>query len=172
MKIIVNCTKEHLKKAKYCQLVLSKHFHAKEDKKIVDYFTDTSNNCWIAVALHDIFPYCDVGDTEITNSHRIESTWFPDVIYWQIDLPEIAQEKIKEFDAIANRFDKVKHSLVILTEEEKEERAEMRMAELKPFSFEIFISEHCLPYILDYNKFNIEQVKKIIEEAPHLELVE
>jgi hypothetical protein len=176
MIIKVNCTREHLKKAMYCSLIPDKFFHRVEKTSYLD-FVETESNCWIAVALHDIFPFCDVSDcvSNATRQHLIE---FPDKRLWTLVLPDIAQRMIAKFDSYASKK-VVEYTIdgdVVkiprnLTLEEKEDSAKNRMTELEPFSFDIEIDSYSLDLILEYNDFNLKEIKEIIEKAPHLEIV-
>ena len=181
MKLTIKCTREHLERAMFCGTPdLSKLFHQEEA------FQDTTSNCWIALACHDIFPYCSVSNDEITNSQRVQEhtnqVWneegtekwtigdstnplgFTDEFIWRIDLPQIAQDEIRKFDKCLER----NNSGSILS---LEITLDKRMR-LEPFEFEVDISPNALNLILLYNDFNLQSFKSIIEKAPHLELTE
>jgi hypothetical protein len=141
-KLLVHCTKEHLEIAKYCQIDKSKHFHISSDSPNV--------NCWIAVALHDIFPMCSVDFNYVSNS--IRKIKRVDKEYWQIDLPGIATENIGLFDSART--------------------IEKRM-KLEPFSFEIEFSQETFEAILRCNGFKCQQdFFAVCKKVEHLTLTE
>lgn len=132
-KIKVNCTKEHLEKAKYCTTKMN-----------------VSQNCWIAVALHDIFPECNVRSSYIDNmSSLLEGK--TNKLHWKIKLPKIAQYNIILFD-------------MCKTIEEREK--------LEPFSFEIEFDQNTFETILKCNGFSHQQFKDKVSSTKHLQLTE
>jgi hypothetical protein len=157
MKIKVNCTKEHLEKAKYCGIP------TENSTWNVGKHAGIPNNCWIAVALHDLFPYCSVrwgksrkdiwkNSMSVCNHTRVET--FLDTKYWEVKLPKIAVSNIKLFDDCTN----VKFI---------EERIKAREA-LEPFSFEIDIPEDILNIILEENEYTLKNVQDILDNSDHL----
>ncbi len=80
IKIKVDCTKEHLEKAKWCDIDANKHTSSISN--------NIGSNCWIAVAVQDILPNAYVSPSTITN---LQSTWV-------INLPENAKSQIRLFD--------------------------------------------------------------------------
>ena len=176
MKLTIKCTKEHLKKALYCGTSLVERLPNK------DFSTNVGSNCWIAVACHDVFPFCDVSEDYISNEGRIETHFdgkgcpklnpfeFRDEMTWKIELPFKAIDMIKAFDS-AIRQPSVALEQGESTIEFEERKAQTRL-QLKPFEFEVVIPKESLNLILKYNDFNLDSFKKIINKTSHLQYVE
>lgn len=144
-KLTIHCTQEHLEKAKWCGIDESKQLHT--EGALIDRVT---NNCWIAVAVQDIFPLSDTTPCRITNNYRIIQDM--DTICWSIELPETAKEEIVKFDDCRS--------------------IEKRM-ELEPFSFTVDIPQETLDIIMQCNGLrNMQELNEIVFRTPHLELVE
>ena len=80
LKIRIDCTKEHLEKAKYCELLQRANFEK--------FNKDPLSNCWVALACSDIFPYCIVNGLKIVSKNRT----------WEIRLPSYVSDEIANFD--------------------------------------------------------------------------
>lgn len=133
--LTIHCTKEHLKKASKCNSLAA----------------GVSENCWIAVAVREIFPGCNVGRTCIVNESRVFNEI--DIRAWSIELPEIATKNIDKFDA---------------TNPSSKERMT-----LEPFSFTVDIPQETLDIIMQCNGLkSMAEMNEIIFRTPHLELVE
>lgn len=148
MKIKIDCTKEHLEAARFCDT--SKIIMI--DGKLFE--VGLAQSCWIAVACQDIFPYCDVNILQdipyISNDFRYSYRIYDDKYNWAIELPEFVTHLISIFDN--SSFEGRK--------------------ELNPFSFEIDIDNETLDKILDCNGFNLDNLLEVIKNTEHLSLVE
>lgn len=135
----IECTREHLEKSKWCSIDPTKHAI-----KGVNLNTPI-NNCWIASAVNDIFPFAQVSDRiDPPDLDNLDSD------YWHMMLPEKARNMIQKFD----QCETVKERL-----------------ELKPFSFEVEIDDETLDLILKYYGYDIEGLFSKITEINHLNLV-
>lgn len=132
-KLTIHCTKQHLRQAMKCNSLAA----------------GVSENCWVAVAVQEIFPKCNVGRSCIVNESRVYNEI--DKISWRIELPEIATENIRKFDATKPNS--------------KERRA------LEPFSFTVYIPQNTLDIIMQCNGFRcMGEFVDAVFHTPHLEL--
>lgn len=149
--LTIHCTKEHLDKALLCGTP-----------------TDSgpvAQNCWIALAVQDIFPMATVGTTSISNTLRCYA--LKDHEGWSIELPEEAKAAIVDFDRPLIGWNSKHDSL-----EELERRLQDRRA-LQPFSFTVSIPQETLGIIMCCNGLkSMQEVKNIVSKTPHLELCE
>lgn len=84
-KINVQCTKEHLEKAKYCSLSGV-------------WNDEVGSSCWVAVAVRDIFPTCWVSTKRITDVIPYSFIGGESPLLWEINLPLEAITNINKFD--------------------------------------------------------------------------
>ncbi len=133
IKLEVNCSYKNLYLSRFCNLDARKHFT--ESPFNVD-------NCWIAVAVHEILPKAGVDGSLICNGYDESS--------YMIKLPEIAKDKISEFDSCRTIEERLK---------------------LKPFKFTVEIDEETLDKILKENNFSSNQWMNIVNNSEHLNLV-
>lgn len=141
MKIRIECTREHLEKSKFCATIKRKG--------------SVESNCWIAVAVADVFPGATVGSEIIEIYGNMETGFI------SIQLPEIAREQIIAFDSLSMRdFFKA------------EETARERLEKLKPFSFEVTLTDDQIKVINEVYGYSIKELEEIIEKTENFNLIE
>ena len=162
MKILIKCTRDSLSKARHCGLQ-SKSYgeYLTIDNKMLK--ANVAENCWIAVACQEIFPYCSVYNSlsaidcyaSSNNYWRINNYWrtesFNDPVFWELRLPDFVGANIEAFDDCTS--------------------SEERM-ELQPFEFTVDIEPKVLNTILECNGVNLDAFIEVIVNSDHLELVE
>lgn len=84
MKLRIDCTKEHLIKAKNCG--------------VNPFQIPVSKNCWVALACQDIFPECSVTYSSININYRCPGTLI------EMTIPRFVNKKIQEFDLLSKNI--------------------------------------------------------------------
>ena len=138
MKIEINCSQELLEKSKYCGTLLGS--------------CEISGNCWIALAVQEVFPNSTVGSSCV-------SLWFkklPDKIRLYLDLPQLAQNQIRNFDACS------------FGSSNPEVAAVKRLKNLQPFTFEIELTEEQVGVLLE--NISLPDLTECFAKSRHLTL--
>jgi len=138
MKIEINCSQELLEKSKYCGTGTEKLIAA--------------HNCWIALAVQEVFPVSRVTETraeiffgkERRGEHLI------------LSLPESARTMIKLFDGCLNVYGT------------HETAAAKRLRTLAPFTFEIELTEEQVGVLLE--NISLPELTECFEKSRHLTL--
>ena len=140
MKIEINCSQELLEKSKYCGTFPD------------GYVTNVSSNCWIALAVREVFPSATVGETSV-------SIWFEkgrDTFCLRLKLPRLARKMVKCFDSCRKK---------VLPKE----TAELRLEHLKPFTFEIELTEEQENILLE--NISLPDLTECFAKSRHLTLM-
>ena len=138
MKIEINCSQELLEKSKYC---------GTETENFI-----AAHNCWIALAVQEVFPVSQVTETraeiffgkERRGEHLI------------LSLPESARTMIKLFDDCIDVYGT------------HETAAAKRLRTLAPFTFEIELTEEQVGVLLE--NISLPELTECFEKSRHLTL--
>ena len=133
MKVEINCSQELLEQSKYCGT----------DKQQSQGCDEIPSNCWIALAVREVFPHSIVGDKRISLTFMKKNQC---QIFLSLTMPESVQKIIKVFDHCDKAYQKA------------EVTAENRLTTLKPFTFQI--------------ELTIEQEKVLLENISLPDLTE
>ena len=140
MKIEINCSQELLEKSKYCGTLLGSF--------------DISGNCWIALAVQEVFPNANVGTSLV-------SLWFEKFPIsvrpcLKLPLPQLAQNQIRNFDACRSGSSNPDVAAV------------KRLKNLQPFTFEIELTEEQENILLE--NISLPDLTECFAKSKHLTL--
>ena len=123
MKIEINCSQELLEKSKYCGTGLGGAKY------------DVVSKCWVALAIRGVFHNARVGNCYITIEFKKIGNAVAQIL--ELELPESARIQVRDFDRL-RYFDY-----------SPEKTAELRLKKLKPFTFEIELTEEQVGVLLE-----------------------
>ena len=138
MKIEINCSQELLEKSKYCGTIVG-------GAKITD-------NCWIALAVQEVFPISQVAETEVKIFFGKDKCG----AFLRLSLPKLATTMINLFDGCVELISMY------------EQAATKRLETLTPFTFEIELTEEQVGVLLE--NISLPDLTECFAKSRHLTL--